>query len=90
MKRELTLGEQVLEIARKFPSHDALSFDGVNYSYSELSESVAQWFKALKDSKSYEQRIGVYATNNFESYTCLLYTSPSPRDGLLSRMPSSA
>ena len=24
------------------------------------------------------------------SYDCLLYTSPSPRDGLLSRMPSSA
>ena len=24
------------------------------------------------------------------SYACLLYTSPSPRDGLLSRMPSSA
>ena len=28
---------------------------------------------------------------NFEEYlSCLLYTSPSPRDGLLSRMPSSA
>ena len=29
---------------------------------------------------------------NFNSfnYICLLYTSPSPRDGLLSRMPSSA
>ena len=26
----------------------------------------------------------------FKSATCLLYTSPSPRDGLLSRMPSSA
>ena len=25
-----------------------------------------------------------------KSGTCLLYTSPSPRDGLLSRMPSSA
>ena len=25
-----------------------------------------------------------------EPHTCLLYTSPSPRDGLLSRMPSSA
>ena len=25
-----------------------------------------------------------------ETDTCLLYTSPSPRDGLLSRMPSSA
>ena len=24
------------------------------------------------------------------NYICLLYTSPSPRDGLLSRMPSSA
>ena len=24
------------------------------------------------------------------TYSCLLYTSPSPRDGLLSRMPSSA
>ena len=26
----------------------------------------------------------------FKSKGCLLYTSPSPRDGLLSRMPSSA
>ena len=25
-----------------------------------------------------------------EGWSCLLYTSPSPRDGLLSRMPSSA
>ena len=25
-----------------------------------------------------------------EDFSCLLYTSPSPRDGLLSRMPSSA
>ena len=31
---------------------------------------------------------GVAAIHPF--YTCLLYTSPSPRDGLLSRMPSSA
>ena len=27
---------------------------------------------------------------NTSMHTCLLYTSPSPRDGLLSRMPSSA
>ena len=31
--------------------------------------------------------LGKYETG---SKTCLLYTSPSPRDGLLSRMPSSA
>ena len=29
-------------------------------------------------------------TNDRQSFICLLYTSPSPRDGLLSRMPSSA
>ena len=28
--------------------------------------------------------------NNEVTISCLLYTSPSPRDGLLSRMPSSA
>ena len=30
----------------------------------------------------------ISSANNI--YPCLLYTSPSPRDGLLSRMPSSA
>ena len=30
------------------------------------------------------------AKNNLIDNYCLLYTSPSPRDGLLSRMPSSA
>ena len=29
-------------------------------------------------------------TDHGVMYGCLLYTSPSPRDGLLSRMPSSA
>ena len=32
----------------------------------------------------------VSTLNNKLYVTCLLYTSPSPRDGLLSRMPSSA
>ena len=32
----------------------------------------------------------VRVLENLEPSTCLLYTSPSPRDGLLSRMPSSA
>ena len=35
--------------------------------------------------------IDSHAINNpWLNYNCLLYTSPSPRDGLLSRMPSSA
>ena len=32
----------------------------------------------------------VYKASNFKSTTCLLYTSPSPRDRTRSRMPSSA
>ena len=31
-----------------------------------------------------------YHISCYQLFTCLLYTSPSPRDGLLSRMPSSA
>ena len=33
---------------------------------------------------------GAPAVHNAHPHFCLLYTSPSPRDGLLSRMPSSA
>ena len=33
---------------------------------------------------------GTYDHHVTQMKTCLLYTSPSPRDGLLSRMPSSA
>ena len=35
-------------------------------------------------------RPGARPQINARAETCLLYTSPSPRDGLLSRMPSSA
>ena len=34
--------------------------------------------------------IGIESGGKFPKKSCLLYTSPSPRDGLLSRMPSSA
>ena len=37
--------------------------------------------------KVHEEGIAAYGSDN---NICLLYTSPSPRDGLLSRMPSSA
>ena len=43
-------------------------------------------FKAVKQ---FRKKASEEFKNNWTKY-CLLYTSPSPRDGLLSRMPSSA
>ena len=41
----------------------------------------------LIENKTYMQAVPYFDRLD---YVCLLYTSPSPRDGLLSRMPSSA
>ena len=38
----------------------------------------------------YKKQCDIVYLNDPYFETCLLYTSPSPRDGLLSRMPSSA
>ena len=51
-----------------------------------LSEAIKEWVDVKHDDD---------VVNKPKHYTehpsgCLLYTSPSPRDGLLSRMPSSA
>ena len=40
--------------------------------------------------KGYGSKLLKYRLNHIKNNFCLLYTSPSPRDGLLSRMPSSA
>ena len=47
----------------------------------------SDWYKSIKVKKSGEIRVSDARVIN---KICLLYTSPSPRDGLLSRMPSSA
>ena len=52
-------------------------------------DTVAEMIEAFSDAKD-DTTIGVVLLTGFNPQTCLLYTSPSPRDGLLSRMPSSA
>ena len=48
-------------------------------------------FKSLDDVSDGNQYLCITSVNLIDdSLDCLLYTSPSPRDGLLSRMPSSA
>ena len=44
----------------------------------------------LRDPDALAAEIARVAEDATHSSDCLLYTSPSPRDGLLSRMPSSA
>ena len=46
----------------------------------EMSQELGKAFAELRDDK--DLWVGIL--------TCLLYTSPSPRDSTLSRMPSSA
>ena len=45
------------------------------------AETLPNWFESFAVP---------YRIETQDTYSCLLYTSPSPRDGLLSRMPSSA
>ena len=50
-------------------------------------------FRVSPDANKLEIKKAVedmYSVTVVDVNTCLLYTSPSPRDGLLSRMPSSA
>ena len=56
--------------------------------FHHVSQSDIAWSVAYQDLELDEEveALGEAA----KLMTCLLYTSPSPRDGLLSRMPSSA
>ena len=59
--------------------------------YQLLNEMIID-FKADCVKKDAPMLFRIHWDGDFfnDFYTCLLYTSPSPRDGLLSRMPSSA
>ena len=57
--------------------------------YPSLEEFIKSNFD-FKDENAMDQSFKLIASCVDKIYTCLLYTSPSPRDGLLSRMPSSA
>ena len=50
------------------------------------TESLEKMHNIIKSA----HHVGINHIETAPSYGCLLYTSPSPRDGLLSRMPSSA
>ena len=59
----------------------------VQYYLVQNDETGRYLLRALRDAADRGVRVRLLVD---DLYTCLLYTSPSPRDGLLSRMPSSA
>ena len=66
------------------PAIFALVVSGLLLSVSAWSDELVQEILAIEADPDYGEYLSA------ECMTCLLYTSPSPRDGLLSRMPSSA
>ena len=75
--------------------HGYLSFGEVNTFSNEIDAckiangpDAGRHYIRLQETGSKED--GSKGSTNIVCPGCLLYTSPSPRDGLLSRMPSSA
>ena len=60
---------------------------GLNVSFNEIVEMNVEKLQARYPGGSFDVH---YSENRKEGDLCLLYTSPSPRDATLSRMPSSA
>ena len=76
------LGSGTGEIARHLVEPSAVGEDGNGAHVINLVRQARE--RWLKNTEVCDILI------NYRQYGCLLYTSPSPRDGLLSRMPSSA
>ena len=70
---------------------DVLVYSALN-EQSSLKKQIAEKQKELFDLKANTSGggAGSYEEAPAEAWTCLLYTSPSPRDLSTSRMPSSA
>ena len=68
---------------------DAMKSAYIDYSMSVI---VSRALPDVRDGLKPVHRRVLYGMSELglRSNSCLLYTSPSPRDGLLSRMPSSA
>ena len=58
--------------------------------YVEGQITTRKWKDEQSGQDKYSTEIVIQGYNSSLTMFCLLYTSPSPRDGLLSRMPSSA
>ena len=65
-------------------------FEDLNKAIKERYEMIERAVEAERKSQHMGRAFDERVDEMVEARACLLYTSPSPRDGLLSRMPSSA
>ena len=63
---------------------------GCNFLPSSAINQLEMFQEDTFDEKTIERELDWAKDLGFNSLSCLLYTSPSPRDATLSRMPSSA
>src|SRR5664279_5237622 len=77
-------GRKLDKVGQQESDTAELFFTDVRVPCANVIGEVDRGFIAMME-RLPQERVGAAVSN-----TCLLYTSPSPRDGLLSRMPSSA
>ena len=64
--------------------------DILTYYFPGTQVTTAPVTQSIRVNIAHQSTYQAITGTNLQLYNCLLYTSPSPRDGLLSRMPSSA
>ena len=90
------ISDLILKQAKKFPKFNIIEFiDNEKWTYEDiLSKGLKASFRLKKNGLTNGDTIVVMIDNPKVFIPiwigCLLYTSPSPRDGSISRMPSSA
>ena len=81
---------QVATIAQAVGTPVVFESGNTAYIDSAYDSNAQKVVIAYQDIGNSSYGTAVVGTVDPNAQTCLLYTSPSPRDGLLSRMPSSA
>ena len=89
--------ENVVELAEYITERGELGAQVLNYYGGNLDDARSRFdeyageYDSLADyAEELTEQSGLEIPQSLAPYICLLYTSPSPRDATLSRMPSSA
>eukprot|EP01016_Furgasonia_blochmanni_P055154 TRINITY_DN9180_c0_g1_i4.p1 TRINITY_DN9180_c0_g1~~TRINITY_DN9180_c0_g1_i4.p1 ORF type:complete len:403 (+),score=104.65 TRINITY_DN9180_c0_g1_i4:73-1281(+) len=92
--KRLNFDSNLWVVFPNFTITDIISMENSQTLLSQISNdigvSLSSSSKRSFDEKAYLKKTTNITDHQGSHFTCLLYTSPSPRDGLLSRMPSSA